>query len=79
MIDAFQSFNSLGGVEPTLLVVAPEVETTYIPPEIRGCNWGTFLIPGFWALPNQVWIRLLCWMPLVNIVIRFVVGAKGNV
>jgi hypothetical protein len=54
MIDAFQSFNSLGGVEPTLLVVAPEVETTYIPPEIRGWNWGAFLIPGFWALPNQV-------------------------
>ncbi len=79
MINALLSLNSIGGVDPTIPIVINEVETIQIPPEIRGWNWGAFLLPGFWSLPNQVWIGLLCWMPFVNIIMRFVVGARGNV
>jgi serine/threonine protein kinase len=34
-----------------------------IPHEIRGWNWGAFLVPSLWCIGNQVWIGLLCWLP----------------
>ncbi len=49
-----------------------------IPPEIQGWNWGAFLMSGFWCLTNQVWIGLLSWIPYVNLVMVFILGAKGN-
>jgi serine/threonine-protein kinase len=49
-----------------------------VPSEIRGWNWGAFLLPGLWPLSNKVWIGLLSWVPLVGIVMRFILGAKGN-
>ncbi|PSB13709.1 serine/threonine protein kinase [filamentous cyanobacterium CCP2] len=49
-----------------------------IPPEIRGWNWGAFLLPGIWVLINQVWIGLIVWIPYVGFIMQFVLGAKGN-
>ena len=50
-----------------------------IPDEIRGWNWGAFLLNWIWGLGNSTYIALLMFIPLVNFVMPFVLGAKGNV
>jgi hypothetical protein len=49
-----------------------------IPEEIRGWNWGAFLLNWIWGIGNKVWISLLCFVPFVNLIWPFVLGAKGN-
>ncbi len=50
-----------------------------VPPEIRGWNWGAFLLPGLWIFSNHVWIGLLCMIPVLGLPIQFLLGARGNV
>lgn len=49
-----------------------------VPPEIRGWNWGAFLLNWIWGIGNSTYIALLMFVPLVNLVMVFVFGAKGN-
>ena len=49
-----------------------------IPHEIRGWNWGAFLFGPLWGICNSVWISLLGLIPGLNLVMFFVLGAKGN-
>jgi hypothetical protein len=49
-----------------------------VPREILGWNWGAFLLTWIWGLGNNVLIALLMFVPLVNIVMWFVLGAKGS-
>jgi hypothetical protein len=46
-----------------------------LPPEIRGWNWGAFLLNWIWGIGNGTWIALLMFVPLVNFVMPFVLGA----
>jgi serine/threonine protein kinase len=50
-----------------------------VPAEIRGWNWGAFLLPGLWPFTNQVWIGLLSWIPYLGLVMAIMLGANGNV
>jgi len=49
-----------------------------LPPELRGWNWGAFFLNWVWGLVHNTWIALLMFVPGVNIVMLFVLGAKGN-
>lgn len=49
-----------------------------VPAEVRGWNWGAFFLTWIWGIGNKVWISLLCLLPLVNLVMVFVLGIKGN-
>jgi hypothetical protein len=49
-----------------------------VPEEIKGWNWGAFLLSAFWPFTNRVWIGLLCWAPQAGWMMAFVLGAKGN-
>ncbi|HAJ59916.1 MAG TPA: serine/threonine protein kinase, partial [Cyanobacteria bacterium UBA8543] len=49
-----------------------------VPDEIRGWNWGAFLMPWLWPFTNCVWIGLLSFMPQVGWLIAIALGAKGN-
>ncbi|WP_250122968.1 hypothetical protein [Chroococcidiopsis sp. CCMEE 29] len=49
-----------------------------VPDEIKGWNWGAFLLPSLWLFPNRVWIGLLAWTPYVGWIMSFVLGVKGN-
>lgn len=49
-----------------------------VPDEVRGWNWGAFLLNWVWGIGNSTYIALLMFMPLVNFVIPFVLGARGN-
>lgn len=49
-----------------------------VPDEIKGWNWGAFLLPWFWLWTNQVWVGLLCFVPQTGFVVTLALGAKGN-
>ena len=41
-------------------------------------NWGAFLMNWIWGLGNRTYIALLCLIPGVNLVMIFVLGARGS-
>ena len=49
-----------------------------LPAEIKGWNWGAFFLNWIWGIGNSTFIALLCLIPFVNIIMVFVLGAKGN-
>jgi hypothetical protein len=53
-------------------------KSAVVPPEIDRWNWGAFLLNWIWGLGNRVYIALLMFVPFVNIVMAFVLGAKGS-
>ena len=53
-------------------------KNTPIPPELDRWNWGAFWLNWIWGLGNSTYIALLMFVPLVNFVMIFVLGAKGS-
>ena len=49
-----------------------------IPPELDRWNWGAFLLNWIWGIGNGTFIALLMFVPVANIVMLFVLGAKGS-
>ena len=51
---------------------------TMLPPQLYGWNWGAFFLNWIWGIGNNTFIALLCLLPFINIVMIFVLDAKGN-
>jgi serine/threonine protein kinase len=49
-----------------------------VPEEIRGWNWGAFLLTPLWLVSNRVWIGLLALVPIVGFPMAIAMGIKGN-
>ena len=49
-----------------------------VPPEVNRWNWGAFLLTWIWGIGNGTFIAFLVFVPLVNIPMFFVLGAKGG-
>lgn len=49
-----------------------------VPDEIKGWNWGAFLMPWLWPFSNHVWIGLLAFVPQVGWFMAIALGSKGN-
>jgi hypothetical protein len=49
-----------------------------VPPEVDRWNWGAMFLNWIWGIGNNTFIALLMFVPLVNIVMPFVLGAKGS-
>lgn len=49
-----------------------------VPSEIDRWNWGAFLLNWIWGIGNNTYIALLMFVPFVDIVMPFVLGAKGS-
>ncbi len=49
-----------------------------LPPQLYGWNWGAFFLSWIWGIGNSTMIAFLTWIPLVNFVMIFILGAKGN-
>jgi hypothetical protein len=49
-----------------------------VPPEVDRWNWGAFLLGWIWGIAHNTWISLLLFVPVVNIVMPFVLGARGS-
>lgn len=45
---------------------------------LQSFNWGAFFITFLWGIFNRVWWVLLCIIPIVNIIVMFYMGFKGN-
>lgn len=56
----------------------PLNEPAEIPAELDRWNWGAFLLNWIWGIGNSVFIALLMFVPLVNLVMIFVLGARGS-
>lgn len=53
-------------------------EASIVPEEIKGWNWGAAGLTWIWGLYHGVWISLLIFIPLVNLVMWVILGIKGN-
>jgi hypothetical protein len=49
-----------------------------VPGDIDRWNWGAFLLNWIWGIGNNTYIAFLMFVPLVNLVMPFVLGAKGS-
>jgi hypothetical protein len=49
-----------------------------VPAGVGRWNWGAFWLNWIWGIGNNTLIALLVFVPFVNIVMPFVLGAKGN-
>jgi len=49
-----------------------------IPVELKGWNWGAFLMNWVWGISNKTYIALLTFVPFVGMFMPFVLGFKGN-
>jgi hypothetical protein len=56
-----------------------------LPPELRGWNWGAFLLTWIWGIGHNVWIALVALGGLIpyvgwviSIVMAVILGVRGN-
>lgn len=55
-----------------------EGKSAVVPAEIDRWNWGAFLLNWIWGIGNDTYVALLMFVPIVNVVMIFVLGAKGS-
>ncbi|TGQ39676.1 MULTISPECIES: cytochrome c oxidase assembly factor Coa1 family protein [unclassified Mesorhizobium] len=60
------------------MVGEPLNQPAEIPAELDRWNWGAFFLNWIWGIGNSTFIALLALVPLVNIVMIFVLGARGS-
>ena len=53
-------------------------DTPELPADMRGWNWGAFLLTWIWGLGNRTPIALLALIPGVGFVMMIVLGLKGT-
>lgn len=53
-------------------------EQSTFPTELAGWSWGGFMLTWIWGLGNSVWLSLLVFLPICNIVMPFVLGVRGK-
>jgi len=49
-----------------------------LPASAKKWNWGAFFMTWIWGLGNNTYIALLAIIPVVNLVMAFILGAKAN-
>ena len=49
-----------------------------VPAEVDKWNWGAFFLNWIWGIGNNTFIAFLMFVPLVNFIMIFVLGAKGS-
>lgn len=49
-----------------------------IPAEVDRWSWGAFLLNWIWGIGNKTYVALLMFVPIVNMIMIFVLGAKGS-
>src|ERR1700758_688209 len=49
-----------------------------VPEEIKGWNWGAFLLTWLWGIFNATPLALLVFVPFVGWIMGIVLGGMGN-
>jgi hypothetical protein len=65
-------------IEPAVENTSGQGKVSTVPPEIKGWNWGAFLLNFIWAVGNRTWIGLLTLLPFIGFVMPFILGSKGT-
>ena len=58
--------------------ISSQVSNSQLPVEIRGWNWGAFLLNWIWGIGNDTYRAFWVFVPGVNIVMLIALGLKGN-
>lgn len=58
--------------------ISSQVNNSQLPVEIRGWNWGAFLLNWIWGIGNDTYRAFWVFVPGVNIVMLIALGLKGN-
>jgi|GEM_PF-1343538 MFS family permease len=53
-------------------------DTSVVPPEIKGWNWGAAFLSFYWGLYYRVWIMFLIFVPVIGGIWWIVLGIMGN-
>ena len=55
-------------------------KSAVVPQEVRGWNWGAFLLTWIWGIGNRVWLAFLVFLPipLAAFAMSIVLGVKGS-
>lgn len=64
--------------ESLFMPLPGQPKDTPIPPKLERWNWGAFFLNWIWGLGNSSYIGLLMFVPGLNLVMPFVLGAKGS-
>jgi hypothetical protein len=56
----------------------PEINNGPLPEELKGWNWGAFLLSWIWAIGHNVWIGLIALFGPASLVMSIILGIKGN-
>jgi len=69
-----------GGTKAVVTVnTSGQGKSSLVPTEILKWNWGAFFLSWIWGLANRSYIALLVFVPFLNIIMIFVLGAAGNI
>jgi Cytochrome oxidase complex assembly protein 1 len=49
-----------------------------VPAEVNRWNWGAFFLSWIWGICNNTYIAFLVFIPFANLVMMFILGAKGS-
>ena len=49
-----------------------------LPKELKKWSWGAFTLSWIWGIFNRVWLAFLVFIPGLNVIWIFVLGAKGT-
>lgn len=60
------------------IAMEPRNDPQSTPAETGGWNWGAFLLTWIWGIGNNTFVAFLAFVPFVNFIMPFVLGAKGN-
>ena len=61
-----------------MTIASGQGKNSAVPEEIKGWSWGAFWLNWIWGIGNSTYIALLMFVPFVNFIMIFVLGAKGN-
>jgi len=53
-------------------------EAAALPAGVDTWNWGAFFLNWIWGIGNNTFIALVMFVPFVNMIMIFVLGAKGS-
>jgi len=71
-------YNTAEAVVPVPENTSGKGRLAVVPREIKGWNWGAYLLGVIWGVGNNVWWSFLLLIPYLDIVWVFVMGVKGS-
>ncbi len=76
MTENYNQYNANSTNQP-LVNTSGQGSSAPVPKEIKGWNWGAFLLTWIWGLFHHVWLSFLVFIPYVGFVIAIILGIKG--